>query len=219
MLELNRAERRSLFYATALVVAGAAARLGLGPGQEAHRWTPADPSGAAPAPGEVRRAAAGNLRRARRAERPLSSGERIDPNTAPPVELDRLPGVGPVLARAIVEERERDGPFRARESLLRVSGVGPARLRRMAPHLDLPAGPPSAGGGRAPVGQDRRLDLNRATREELAALPGLGPALAARIVELRARKGGFARLEELREVRGVGPARLRRLEGLVRVGR
>lgn len=217
MLELNRAERRSLLYATALVVAGTAARLGLAPGPAAHRWMPADPS--AVAAGEVRRAAAGNLRRARRAGRPLAPGERIDPNTAPPVELDRLPGVGPVLARAIVRERARGGPFRARESLLRVSGVGHARLRRMAPHLDLPAGPPPSPGPGVAGGQGPALDLNRATREELAALPGLGPALAARIVELRARKGGFARLEELREVRGVGPARMRRLQGLVRVGR
>lgn len=218
MLELNRAERRSLFYATALVLVGAAARLGLGPGADAHRWRPAGPSGG-PEREEVRRTSAENLRRARRAARPLAPGERIDPGTAPLEELDRLPGVGPALARAIVEERRRGGPFGDRESLLRVPGIGPARLRRMARHLELPPRRSSPGPAGAAPGDGRILDLNRAGAEELADLPGVGPALAARIVALRVRRGGFTRVEELQEVRGLGPVRLSRLRGLVRVGR
>jgi competence protein ComEA len=50
-----------------------------------------------------------------------------------------------------------------------------------------------------------RLDLNRATAEELTLIPGIGPKLAQRIIEERARRGGFARVEDVRAVRGVGP--------------
>ena len=42
----------------------------------------------------------------------LEPGERIDPNLATAQELDRLPGVGAVAARAIVAERERTDPRR-----------------------------------------------------------------------------------------------------------
>jgi competence protein ComEA len=62
------------------------------------------------------------------------------------------------------------------------------------------------------------LDLNRATTADLERLSGIGPALAARIVEDRTRRGTFATLEDLLRVRGIGPATLERLRPLVRVG-
>ena len=64
----------------------------------------------------------------------------------------------------------------------------------------------------------RGLDLNRAGAAELDALPGIGPVLAARIVEQRERGGAFRRLEDLMAVRGVGPRLLERLRPLVRLG-
>ncbi|MBM4439425.1 MAG: helix-hairpin-helix domain-containing protein [Candidatus Rokubacteria bacterium] len=55
------------------------------------------------------------------------------------------------------------------------------------------------------------LDVNRATEDELRALPGLGGVLAARIVEVRQREGPFTSLDDLRRVRGLGRAKLARL--------
>jgi len=55
------------------------------------------------------------------------------------------------------------------------------------------------------------LDVNLASAAELERLPGVGPALAARIVEARARDGPFASVDDLRRVRGVGDATLERL--------
>lgn len=51
-----------------------------------------------------------------------------------------------------------------------------------------------------------RIDVNRASAAELALLPGIGPALAARIVEERERNGPFVSLDDLVRVRGIGPA-------------
>lgn len=59
------------------------------------------------------------------------------------------------------------------------------------------------------------VDVNRATADELEALPGIGPKLAARIVEDRTRRGPFPSVEALDRVRGIGPATVRRLRGLV----
>jgi competence ComEA-like helix-hairpin-helix protein len=51
-----------------------------------------------------------------------------------------------------------------------------------------------------------RIDINRASAAEVALLPGIGPELAARIVEDRERNGPFATLDDLVRVRGIGPA-------------
>lgn len=235
MPELNGSERRALRLAAVLVLLGTAARLGLGPGESAHAWR-SDPPGAEAGAGldSLRGRVEGNLARARRAATPLAPGERIDPNVADPAELDRLPGVGPATARAIIEHRGRRR-FRRRGDLLAVRGIGPATLRRMAPHLALPRRPEGgvrsvsdAGARRAPGrgGSAREdppptpgapVDLNRATAVELRALPGVGPVLAAEIIAWRSRRGGFGTVEELMEVRGIGPVKMERLRPLVRV--
>ena len=56
---------------------------------------------------------------------------RVDPNTATETELRGLPGIGPVLARRIVQSREEVGLFAAPDALLRVSGIGPRLLERL----------------------------------------------------------------------------------------
>ena len=158
---------------------------------------------------------------------PLAPGERLDPNTASEEELDRLPGIGPAAARAIVESRSAEGPFGDVGALTRVRGIGPATIERLAPHLTLRAG----GGRRArrAVATTPRtatsvtsaanrqvagvIDLNRATSEELEQVRGIGPALAARIIARRDEKGGFGRVEDLIEVRGIGPATLESIRG------
>lgn len=52
----------------------------------------------------------------------------INVNTATPTELEALPGIGPVLAEAIVSYREEHGPFTSVDQLDDVSGIGPVTL-------------------------------------------------------------------------------------------
>ena len=63
-----------------------------------------------------------------------------------------------------------------------------------------------------------RLDINRATVEELQHLPGIGEVLARRVVERRTVHGPFRTVEELREVKGIGARRLEQLRLLVVAG-
>jgi competence protein ComEA len=58
---------------------------------------------------------------------------RVDINEAGAEELQRLPGVGPVAARRIVDERAAGGPFETVDALTRVPGFGPAKVRVLAP--------------------------------------------------------------------------------------
>ena len=80
-----------------------------------------------------------------------------------------------------------------------------------------PAGRGPGAAGAVSGGVARRVDLNRATPAELEALPGVGPALAGRIVAFRDSVGRFRRPEQLDSVRGIGPALLARLLPLVQV--
>ena len=61
------------------------------------------------------------------------------------------------------------------------------------------------------------IDLNRATASELEALPSVGPALAGRIVALRESRGGLRSVQELDDVKGIGPTTLKKLTPLVTV--
>ncbi|MEX5213630.1 MAG: ComEA family DNA-binding protein [Nitrospiraceae bacterium] len=63
----------------------------------------------------------------------------------------------------------------------------------------------------------RRLDLNRATQAELERLPGIGPGLAKRILDYKRSHGRYTSVEELRDVKGIGEKRWRRLEPLLMV--
>ena len=170
---------------------------------------------------------------------PFGPGETLDPNRSGEEELDRLPGIGPATAHAWVATREEDGGFWNAGDLLGVPGVGPATLEKIRPFLDFSGGVPldlrdrmrerttqaisGNGGPTLPTGStsspsmrtESRIDLNRAAPEELMSLPGIGPALAARIVESRRREGLFLTLEDLLRVRGIGPATLERIKELV----
>ena len=167
----------------------------------------------------------GSRDEAQRRALPLKGDERIDPNTAGAEDLDRLPGVGPVVAGRIVQMRRDHGPFAGPSDLLSVPGVGPATLARITPYLEWPTQPRLGGSGRplrpntAPTPRKPvRVDLNRASREELERLPGVGPVMSERILRLRESVGRFRRLEELQSIRGIGPAPIERLRPLVIIG-
>ena len=61
----------------------------------------------------------------------LQPGQTVDVNTASEAELERLPGVGPSLARRIIEYREANGPFATPDDLQNVSGIGPSKFAKM----------------------------------------------------------------------------------------
>ncbi|MBI5512011.1 MAG: helix-hairpin-helix domain-containing protein [Deltaproteobacteria bacterium] len=72
----------------------------------------------------------------------LAVGLPLDLNRAAAADLELLEGVGPKLARAIVADREANGPFVSYEALDRVRGVGAATLGRLRPFLYVPASAP-----------------------------------------------------------------------------
>lgn len=62
-------------------------------------------------------------------------GSLVNLNTATPAELESLPGIGPVLAQAIIEAREARGGFRSIRDLLAVRGIGEGRFADVRAHV------------------------------------------------------------------------------------
>jgi len=63
-----------------------------------------------------------------------------------------------------------------------------------------------------------QLNLNTATQAQLEALPGIGASMAQRIIEYREKSGGFKKVEDLMNVRGVGEKSFLKLKPLITVG-
>jgi len=80
--------------------------------------------------------------------------------------------------------------------------------------LVLTTGPAFAAGS-APAG---KVNLNTATVSQLEELPGIGPALAARIVEHRQKNGAFKSVEDVMAVRGIGEKNFAKIQAYLSVG-
>jgi len=142
---------------------------------------------------------------------------QVDLNRADRSELLQIPGLGPSSADAILAHRAERGPFESVDELTHVHGIGPKTTEKVKPWLNLsspgdepieklerkPLPLPPLGKGTKIGATDAKLDINSAGEFELMRLPGVGPALAARIVLYRAN-APFASIDDLRKVKGIG---------------
>lgn len=121
MFDLTPSERKGALVLLALVALGAVSDLL----QREPRPAPAPPAPPPAAASEVTAPAT------------LAPGAApiLDLNTATEADLDRLPGIGPVLAARIVAHRTAHGPFRTAEDLLAVPGIGPKLFERLGPRV------------------------------------------------------------------------------------
>ncbi|MGN0591838.1 MAG: ComEA family DNA-binding protein [Ruminococcus sp.] len=143
-------------------------------------------------------------------------------NTATLEELMQLPGIGEVIAGNIISYREANGGFLNREQLLEVEGIGTVRYQEIYDLLYLDVEWFSE---EAPLPEEWEeepafeeilpestewvpivLDINTASAEDFAQIPGIDEELAQRIVEFREEIGGYQNVLELLYVEGMTDA-------------
>jgi len=117
------------------------------------------------------------------------------PIIAPLLEYRRLEASAPLLAPRAIYDEVRQGKRELGFPRLR------ARLKTQPPPPSPEPPTPMPGG---------RVNINTASVEALAAVPGLGPRLAQRLVDYRLAFGPFASVDRLADVSGIGPSLLAR---------
>ena len=161
------------------------------------------------------------------ADQPGSSGAATDPSASPTPS-------GSSLVVAVVGRVARPGlvtlPAGARvaDAIQAAGGPLPGTdlgflnvARKVVDGEEIAVGvtPPPDAGATAPAGAaaSGKVNLTTATADQLDTLPGVGPAMAQRIITYRTEHGGFHSIEELKQVSGIGDARYQDLKDLVTI--
>lgn len=146
----------------------------------------------------------------------------LDLNTATAEELAELPGIGEVLAGAVISYRQTHGRFLNPEEIMEVSGIGEGIFSGIREHIYVvdpvyptdppapvsPAVPDAPPDAEEPAVQEETLpeypvDINTADIAALMTLPGVDEELAGNILKLREDIGGFTNTYELLFVSGM----------------
>jgi competence protein ComEA len=127
---------------------------------------------------------------------------RFDPNT---VSFDSLILLGFEVkeANTLISYRNKGGRFRQADDIKKVYGLDKVKAERLIPFIELYKH--NIDHARSSLTQQQRplLEINSCDSSMLVPLPGIGPVLSVRIIKFRHLLGGFASIEQMKEVYGL----------------
>ncbi len=150
---------------------------------------------------------------------------KVNLNTADLAALEDLPGIGAATAKAIIDGR----PWTSVDELDKIRGLGKNRIAALRDLVTFGDDPAHGAGKKAspittaakssstkampktPLGQ--KININTAAKEELDALPGIGPVKAQAIIEGRP----FKAIEDIKSVRGIKDGEFSKIQDLITV--
>jgi competence protein ComEA len=145
----------------------------------------------------------------------------FDPNSSSEEEFMQL-GMNQRQVRTLLNYRQKGGRFRKPQDIFRIYGIDSSILCSLVPYINIKAthgnlkktssyGSVKRDSGR--MTSKFRTDLNRCDSAGLEKLPGIGPALSARIIRYREILGGFYSVDQLKEVYGLSDSTFRFISG------
>ncbi len=145
-----------------------------------------------------------------------TKAKKIDLNTATLAKLEALKGVGPSLAQKIIAAR----PFKSIDDLKNVSGIGQAKFDDLKDLVTVEPAKPAKTAETATTSKaktetatEELVNLNTADKAAIENLPGIGSAMADKIIAARP----FKSVADLKKIKGIGQAKYNDLKKLVTI--
>ncbi len=146
--------------------------------------------------------------------------KKLDINKASVETLVKLPGIGPVKAKAIIDYREKIGKYESFYELTNVKGIGKETMSKLEPYLEVVGDSTAVKSSQISEkvkAITSKININTASLNELILLPGIGEKKAQAIVKYREEMGGFKTKDEIKNVKGIGDSIYKNIKSKIEI--
>jgi competence protein ComEA len=135
----------------------------------------------------------------------------LDLNKADFDQLLKLPGIGPSMAKRVIDYRTKT-PFYSIDDIMKVKGIGEKTFEKLKGMITVNTKslPPRS------RKESEKININSATLDQLVSLPGIGKVYANRIIDYR-NKHPFSKKEEIVKIKGIGDKTYQKIKDLITV--